>query len=240
MLLSDYANVLRRRWWVIVLVAFVAAASAYGFSKWQFRYDPVFRSEAQYLVVPNRNDNGLLIVLRDKMNSYKSMALAPIQLEKISQQLKLDRSADWLLKRVTIQPNPEEQLMIVQVDYPDPAVAPRLADAIGENMVGLVSSLNSSIEGTDKINMRVNQPARPAYLFRPQTKINVLAGGVLGLILGLILAFVLEALDNSLKTPADVERFVGLTTLGAIPTATEHGGAKTTRRLTLIPGRRST
>src|SRR5438094_7879131 len=97
MLLSDYANVLRRRWWVIVLVAFVAAASAYGFSKWQLRYDPVFRSEAQYLVVPNRNDNGLLIVLRDKMNSYKSMALAPIQLEQISQQLKPDRSADWLL-----------------------------------------------------------------------------------------------------------------------------------------------
>ena len=38
-------------------------------------------------------------------------------------------------------------------------------------------------------------------------------------ILGLLLAFILEALDNSLKTPADVERFVGLTTIGAIPTA---------------------
>jgi protein tyrosine kinase modulator len=225
---------------LILLVAFVAAASAYGFSKWQFRYDPVYRSEAQYLVVPNRNDNGLLIVLRDKMNSYKSMALAPIQLEKISQDLQLDRSADWLLKRVTIQPRPEEQLMVVQVDYPDAAVAPKIADAIGENMVALVSSLNSSIEGTDKINMRVNQPARPAYLFRPQTKINVLAGGVLGLVLGLLLAFVLEALDNSLKSPADVERFVGLTTLGAIPTVAEHAPTRTARRPSLIPGRRST
>lgn len=241
MQLSDYTTVLRRRWWLILLVAFVAAISAYGFSKLQFRYDPVYRSEAQYLVVPNRNDNGLLIVLRDKMNSYKSMALAPIQLEKISQDLQLDRSADWLLKRVTIQPQPEEQLMIVQVDYPDPALAPKIADAIGENMVALVSSLNSSIEGTDKINMRVNQPARPAFLFRPQTKINVLAGGVLGLVLGLLLAFVLEALDNSLKSPADVERFVGLTTLGAIPTTTDHGGARSPgRRTALIPGRRST
>jgi capsular polysaccharide biosynthesis protein len=240
MKISDYVIVLRRRWWLILLVAFVAAASAYGFSKWQFRYDPTYRSEAQYLVVPNRNDNGLLIVLRDKMNSYKSMALAPIQLEKISQDLQLDRSADWLLKRVTIQPQPEEQLMVVQVDYPDPAVAPKVADAIGENMVALVSSLNSSIEGTDKINMRVNQPARPAYLFRPQTKINVLAGGVLGLVLGLLLAFVLEALDNSLKSPADVERFVGLTTLGAIPNVAEHAPTRTARRPSLIPGRRST
>jgi capsular polysaccharide biosynthesis protein len=219
MLLSDYANVLRRHWWVIVLVAAAAAVGAYGFSKAQQR---LYRSEATYLVVPNRNDNGLSIVLQNNMNSYKSMALAPIQLQKISDQLQLDRDADFLLKHVAIQPRLEDRLMIVQADYPDPEVAPKLANAIGDNMVALVSSLNSSIEGTDKINMRVNQPARPPFLYRPQTKINVLAGGVLGLILGLLLAFVLEALDNSLKSPADVERFVGLTTLGAIPTVGEH------------------
>ena len=236
MQLADYANVLRRYWWVILLTAAAAVVGAYGFSKLQER---LYRSEASYLVVPNRNDNGLSIVLQNNMNSYKSMALAPVQLEKISAQLKLDRSADWLLKHVAIQPRLDDRLMLVQADYPDPAVAPQLANAIGDNMVALVSSLNSSIEGTDKINMRVNQPARPPYLYRPQTKINVLAGGVLGLILGLLLAFVLEALDNSLKSPADVERFVGLTTLGVIPTVTEHGPAKMSRVPALVAGRRS-
>ncbi len=52
------------------------------------------------------------------------------------------------------------------------------------------------------------------YAFLASTLLNVL-----GLVVGLLLAFTLEAFDNSLKTPADVERFVGLTTLGAIPTA---------------------
>jgi capsular polysaccharide biosynthesis protein len=238
MQLSDYANVLRRHWWVLLLTAAIAAVAAYGFSKIQQR---LYRSEATYLVVPNRNDNGLSIVLQNNMNSYKTMALAPIQLQKISEQLKLDHSADWLLKHVAIQPRLEDRVMIVQVDYPDPPIAERLANAIGDNMVALVSSLNSSIEGTDKINMRVTQPARPAYLYRPQTRINVAAGGILGLILGLLLAFLLEALDNSLKTPADVERFVGLTTLGAIPTAVEHGIVKTPRRRrpSLIPGKPS-
>ena len=217
MQLTDYATVLRRRWWVIMLVAAAAAVGAYIFSKVQ---TPVFRSEASYLVVPNRADNGLSIVLQNNMDSYKVMALAPIQLEQISQQLKLDRNADWMLEHVRIQAQTDTRLMIVQADYPqDPAMAPRLADAVGNNMVALVSSLNQSIEGTDRINMRINQPARPATLYRPQTRINVLAGGVLGLVLGLLLAFALEALDNSLKSAADVERYVGLTTLGAIPTA---------------------
>lgn len=54
-------------------------------------------------------------------------------------------------------------------------------------------------------------------LHRPQTRVNVLAGAVLGLVLGILLAFVLEALDDTIKTPNDVERYVQLATLGAIP-----------------------
>jgi capsular polysaccharide biosynthesis protein len=224
MQLSDYATILRRRWWVMLLATMVAAISAYGFSKWQAAFAPVYRSEASYLVMPNRLDNGLNIVLRDRMNSYRAMALAPVQLEKISNDLQLDRSADYLLQRVAIQPKPEESLITVQVDYPDPAMAPQIANAIGDNLVALVAARNSAIEGTDRINVVVNQPARPAVLHRPQTRINVLAGAFLGLVLGLLLAFVLEALDDSLKTPADVQRYVKLTTLGAIPLAAGGSG----------------
>jgi capsular polysaccharide biosynthesis protein len=226
MQLIDYVTIIRRRWWIILLAGVVAAASAYIFTRFQER---VYRSEASYLVQPNRLDNGLLIVLRDRMNSYKSVALAPIQLEKISADLRLDRSADWLLnKRVAIQARPEEQLMVIQVDYPDPDVAPRLANAIGDNMVALVNAQNSAIEGTDRINILVNQPARPAVLYWPQTRVIVPAGLLLGLVLGLILAFVIEALDDTLKSPADVERFAGLPILGAIPDAGERASGRQT------------
>jgi capsular polysaccharide biosynthesis protein len=227
MQLIDYVNIIRRRWWVILLAGLIAAASAYAFTRFQER---VYRSEASYQVIPSRYDNGLLIVLRDRMNSFKSIALAPIQLEKVSADLKLDRSADWLLnKRVAIQARPEEQLIVIQVDYPDADIAPRLANAIGDNMVGLVNAQNNSIEGTDRINLRVNQPARPAILNWPQTRVIVPAGALLGLVLGVILAFVLEALDDTLKTPADVERFAELPTLGAIPDGGERGSGRAER-----------
>lgn len=219
MQLSDYINVLRRRWWVIALTAFVAAASGYGFSKWQFQQGALFRSEATYQVVANQLDNGLYIVLQNKMNSFRNLALAPKELDKISAQLQLDRDADWLLnKRVAIQPLPDEQKMVVQVTYPDAAIAPRLADAIGQNMVGLVAAQNAALEGSSRINVVELQPARPATLYWPQTRVIVAAAGVLGLVLGLLLAFLLEALDNTLKSANDVERYIGLTTLGTIPT----------------------
>lgn len=221
MILSDYVNVIRRWWWVIVLTAAVAAASGYAFGKLQFYMGgALYRSEATYQVVANQLDNGLYTVLQTKMNSYRNLALAPKELDKISRDLKLDRDADWLLNRhVAIQAQPDEQKMIIQVTYPDPNVAPKLADAIGTNMVGLVAAQNASLEGSSRINVVELQSARsPTLYWPPRAAVTVPAGALLGLILGLVLAFVLEALDNSLKSPADIERFVGLTTLGSIPT----------------------
>jgi capsular polysaccharide biosynthesis protein len=220
MQLSDYAIILRRRWWIILLTAFVTAASGYAFSKVAFRLGALYRTEATYRVVANQLDLGLANVLENNMNSYRDLALATNELDKISAQLHLDRDADWLLnKHVAIQALPDEQKMIVQVTYPDPEVAPRLANAIGENMVALVAAENAALEGTNRISLRLTQAARPAQLYwPPRGSITAAAGLVLGLMLGLLLAVILEALDNSLKTPADVERFVGLTTLGSIPT----------------------
>lgn len=227
MRLSEYIRIIRRRIWVIVLAMMVTAVAAYVFSKLQ---EPLYRSEASYLVVPNRNDNGLSIVLTNNMNSYKQLALARPQIEKISAQLQLDRSPEWLLEHISIQANADDRKMIVQVDYPDIDMAPRLANAVGENMAALVSSLNDGLEGTDKINMRITTPATPPQLYRPQTRINVLAGAFLGLIIGLLLAFVLDAIDDTLKNTEDVERHVGLTILGAIPATTATSERRSTTR----------
>ncbi|MFZ9857332.1 MAG: YveK family protein [Roseiflexaceae bacterium] len=227
MRLSEYIRIIRRRILVIMLAVMVTAVAAYVFSKLQ---EPLYRSEASYLVVPNRNDNGLSIVLTNNMNSYKQLALARPQIEKISAQLQLDRSPEWLLEHISIQANADDRKMIVQVDYPDIDMAPRLANAVGENMAALVSSLNDGLEGTDKINMRITTPATPPQLYRPQTRINVLAGAFLGLIIGLLLAFVLDAIDDTLKNTDDVERHVGLTILGAIPASNVSNDRRTNAR----------
>jgi capsular polysaccharide biosynthesis protein len=79
-----------------------------------------------------------------------------------------------------------------------------------------VNSINSRLEGTARINLQQIQRAR-LIAIQPNTRINVLAGAFLGMIVGILLAYILEYLDDTLKNSADVERFVGLTTIGAIP-----------------------
>lgn len=228
MQLTDYITILRRRWWVILLAAAVAAVAAYGFSKLQ---EPMFRAEAYYSVQPSRLDASLAQVMVSSMSNIRDNALAKSQLDKVSGQLQLDRSADWLLDGVvSMQALPNDQRMIVRVDYPnDPDMAVKLANAVGQNMIAIQTNRNAQTDGTDRIYITVQDNARYIGLVKPTTRINVAAGFLLGLIVGLLLAFLLEALDNSLKTTQDVERYVGLTTLGAIPNL---GGRNNQRRPT--------
>ena len=49
--ITDYLRILRKRGWIIVAVAIIAAASAYGFSKIQ---TPIYSASVKLSVVPAR------------------------------------------------------------------------------------------------------------------------------------------------------------------------------------------
>jgi capsular polysaccharide biosynthesis protein len=215
MTLRDYVTVLLKRWWVIGLTVLAAAVAAYGVSRMLPRE---YRAQAVYLALANQADNGLNIVLRNSMNSYRELVQQPGVLDEISQQLALDVSGERLMGDVAIQPRPDEQKIVIEVDRPDQAQAEALANAVGDRMIGEVNRINASLEGTARINVERIQAARLVSI-SPNTRINVLAGAILGAVIGVLLAYLLEFLDDTLKTSGDVERFVGLTTLGAIPTA---------------------
>jgi uncharacterized protein involved in exopolysaccharide biosynthesis/Mrp family chromosome partitioning ATPase len=76
----------------------------------------------------------------------------------------------------------------------------------------------------DKIsNINVVEPATyPVKPIRPNKRLNVALGFVLGLLGGIALAFISEYADQSLKTPEDVAAKLQLQTLATIPFAASH------------------
>ena len=74
----------------------------------------------------------------------------------------------------------------------------------------------------DRVEVNIRDYALPGVLHKPKWKINVLAGGVLGLLAGTVLVFVLKCLEaDSIRTPEDIEGPLGVAVLGAIPTSSE-------------------
>jgi polysaccharide biosynthesis transport protein len=63
----------------------------------------------------------------------------------------------------------------------------------------------------------VDQAEVPARPFKPNKRFNLLVASMLGLFLGVGLAFFFEYLDNTVKTPEDVEALIRLPSFGMVP-----------------------
>jgi polysaccharide biosynthesis transport protein len=96
----------------------------------------------------------------------------------------------------------------------------READTNRNLYEGLLSKLKEAAvtSGLKSSNVRVVDVARPADRpSKPNIPRNIVMGLMLGLVGGVSLAFILEALDNTVRTPDQVETISGLPSLGIIP-----------------------
>ena len=74
------------------------------------------------------------------------------------------------------------------------------------------------IEAMPTTNIRLIEAAvSPLVPAKPQKTLNLILGTILGLMIGLGLSFFLEYLDRTINTPEDVDRYLGLPILVAIP-----------------------
>jgi capsular exopolysaccharide synthesis family protein len=109
------------------------------------------------------------------------------------------------------------ELSKIEVEYKP---LQRTADQ-NTKMYGLIASRQKEIDITGPMkanNVRVLERATvPGAPVRPKPVQNLLFGLLIGLVTGLALAFAIEVLDNTLKTQADVEQFLGVPVLGPVP-----------------------
>lgn len=222
MQLQDYIHIIRKRWWIIGLVALSAAVAAYVISLFQ---TPLFRVHSEWNARINRIDSGAALGGANfVMASYRNSVFNPDKLQAISDQLGLDRSGSAMMEYVTVQSQPNDMKFVIEVEYYTVGEAQRIASAVGDALNAEVVEANRTAEGQDRLILKPT--LSPQFVsYSPNKRINTLAGAILGLIVGLLLAFVLEYMDDTLKSAADVERFANLVTIGSIPS----GAAQSSR-----------
>ncbi len=213
--LQDYLNILRKRGWILILTACITAASALGFSLMQ---TPKYKATARLSVNPARADWGLANAAKTLLRNYTINMTTHKTAQKVIDRAQLDMSTDDLLSKVTV--SSDESNFTLQIDAKDydPVVAIQIAQTLAEVFIEDQTEWNQKQDQRDRIEVSLLDDVRDAPKFSPKTKINVLAGGIFGLLLGSMIVLFLEWLESDiLRTPGDVERFIGLTVLGAIP-----------------------
>ena len=221
--LMKYLRVLLRKWWVIALACVVTVTSAVVFSEIQ---PPIYRSSAVLQVIPARYDYGLTLAAEQLLRQFANQIHTTSTAQQVIDELQLDITVDKLLAGVTVASIPEDFLIQVDADRPDPQEARDVASAFARDFVAFHAAEMLDIDRQDRVQIRILEDAKYGWVHWPKTKTLALAGGVLGLLIGLLLAFGLEYLESDvLRSTDDVEWHVGVAVLGSIPTIRGGDGA---------------
>ncbi|MPN10987.1 hypothetical protein SDC9_158285 [bioreactor metagenome] len=57
----------------------------------------------------------------------------------------------------------------------------------------------------------------PKKNIRPIPVLNMTAAGILGIMIGALIVILIDYLDNTIKTPEDITKYIGMPVIGMIP-----------------------
>ena len=131
---------------------------------------------------------------------------------------------DLSLRRETLLRHAFEQQKAKVMEMKDQSIQynilKREADTNKELYKGLLQRMKEAgvSAGLTVSNIQVvDQAEIPTRPYKPNNRLNLLLAAVVGLFLGVGLAFFFEYLDNTVKTPEDVEQMIRLPSFGMVP-----------------------
>lgn len=148
------------------------------------------------------------MLTKDYMELVKSRPV----LEKTISKLKLDVEPEELAEMITTETPTDTRIMSISVTDDDPKEAKQIADTLRK----AVSVQITEIMNADSVNT-VEEGNLPTSPSSPNVKKNMMLGALLGLVISMGFIVLISILDDTVKTPEDVEKYLGLNVLTSIP-----------------------
>ncbi|HEX7066343.1 MAG TPA: Wzz/FepE/Etk N-terminal domain-containing protein [Bacillales bacterium] len=213
--LKEIFATIKKRIWMILFITVIATAAT-GITSY-FIMTPIYEAETQILVQSESDsdefDYSQVQTNLKLVNTYSVIVKSPRILEKVVDELDLDKDVGQLQHQLSVNNEENSQVLNIAVTSPEPSEAVQLANTIAEvfqdQIVNIMSVDNVSILSKADLGAHP-QPVKPNPL------LNMGIAFVVGLTIGLGLAFLLEYLDNTIKTEQDIEKLLGLPVLGAV------------------------
>lgn len=213
--LKEIFGMLKKRWLMIFSITALAVVVA-GIISF-FVLTPVYESSSTLLVSYKQNQETVMtyndLTMSQKLvNTYSEIIKSRSISEAVLKKLDLDLTAEELSEKIVVSKVNDTEIIRVKVQDEDPQMAALIANTVSDVFKKEIKNI-MEIDNVSTIDIAVasENPVKPNKLM------NVAIAGVLGMMVSVGLVFVLEFLDRTYKTPADIERHLGLPIIGAIP-----------------------
>lgn len=219
-----YLDILRRRGWIIVVTALVAAALAFGLSLVQTK---TYRATARISAVPARPDWGLGNSAKDLLRNFVNNLNTHDMANRVISVAQLDMNSYDLLSKLTISAEPDNFMIRIDAKDQDPEIAKKIALTMAQEFETDRRQYYETQDKNNRIEVNVVDSVVDAPLYKPKPLMNSLAGFALGGLIGALIVLALEWMASDiLATPETVARTLGLPVLGTIPATAAHAGKR--------------
>jgi capsular polysaccharide biosynthesis protein len=217
--LADVLGVLRRRFWIVVLVVFVAVSLATLLS--YVVLPPIYQADTSLIVNERPSavqgtggvDYGQIETNRSLAVTYARIIASRAILQDTIDTLGLPETIKQLTKVTTVQVQGQTEIIAVRVTDRSAARAAIIANAIAKSFIAQLPVLVNRVENVSVIDRAV--PVNDQVSPRPV--LNIAVALVAALMLGFLLAFLVDYFDDVVKAPDDIKKLFGLRVLAVVP-----------------------
>ncbi len=214
--LKEIFYLIKMKWWIIVIcfVTALTAATIYSY----LILDPVYRAEALLFVGREPDEksdpyNMTQIQVNQKLvMDYREIIKSRVAAKGVIDDLGITMNPDTLKSKISVTTVNDSRMFKISFEHTNPQLA---ADVVNQMSQVIIVKADEIME-VKNVSI-VDMAEVPITPIKPNKKMNVAVGGVLGLALGVGIIFVIEFLDNTIKNAKDVERYLGLSIMGEIP-----------------------
>lgn len=215
MTIQEYIRIIRRRGWIVVAAALLAAVAAYGVSYVQ---KDVYRATVYVSTVPARPDWGLGNTAKDLLRNFALNLKTYENAQEAIARAKLDQDPSDFLANVEVAPETDNFAIKIEARNGDGEVARQMALALAQLFEQERTAYYAQQDKDNRIEVKVRSNAIGYDQIQPKPEINAIAGAVLGMLLGIGLVLALTWMEaDLLRTPAAAERALGIPVLATIP-----------------------
>jgi capsular polysaccharide biosynthesis protein len=220
--LQEYLSILKKRWLLLVVITLVATVISGVVS--YFVIKPTYKSDISVIIqkvdnidtkAPAASYNDILMYQK-MVKTYSELTKSRTVAEHVISALGIDMKPDTLRGMIAVAPKGDTEFLTITVSSKDAKQAMELANQVAKSL----KEVSVSIKKAD--NVQILDPAQlPTSPDSPKPKLNIAIAFFLGLMISVGLIFLLEYLDNTVKSPEDIEKLLGITVIGAIPMITD-------------------
>ena len=218
--LGEIVHLLLSKLWIIILSGVVFCLAAVMGT--MLLVTPKYESTTKIVVLSKQDSNTLtnqdMQISTSLTKDYVELIKSRTVTEGVIAQLGLDMTHEQLLKKLSVDTPTDTRVVSITIKDTDPYTAAEIANAVRD----VASKHIQQVMDIKAVNVveTANIPDEPSS---PSILKSGIIGAALGILLSLAIVVIVYLMNDTVKTPEDVEKYLGLSVLGTIPHVSKLG-----------------